>query len=36
VVPSDACSPSDDSRTQNVVDEFFQPDKVDFLAFHFG
>ncbi|ESW21950.1 hypothetical protein PHAVU_005G113600 [Phaseolus vulgaris] len=27
VVPSDACSPSDDSRTQNVVDEFFQPDK---------
>ncbi|RDY00042.1 Peroxisome biogenesis protein 22 [Mucuna pruriens] len=27
VVPSDACSPSDDSRAQNVVDEFFQPVK---------
>ena len=26
-VPSDACSPSDDSRAQNVVDEFFQPVK---------
>ncbi|XP_047150427.1 peroxisome biogenesis protein 22 isoform X2 [Vigna umbellata] len=26
-VPSNACSPSDDSRAQNVVDEFFQPDK---------
>lgn len=36
-VPSDACSPSDDSRAQNVVDEFFQPEKVnDFMAFHFG
>lgn len=28
VVPPDACSPSHDSRAQNVVDEFFQPVKV--------
>jgi len=36
-VPSNACSSSDDSRAQNVVDEFFQPDKVnDFMAFNFG
>ncbi|CAK8536569.1 unnamed protein product [Lathyrus sativus] len=27
VVPSDACLPSDESRAQNVVDEFFQPVK---------
>jgi len=27
VVPSEACLPSDDSRAQNVVDEFFQPVK---------
>lgn len=31
VVPSDACSPSDDSRAQNVVDEFFQPVKVKYF-----
>ncbi|XP_019413398.1 PREDICTED: peroxisome biogenesis protein 22-like isoform X2 [Lupinus angustifolius] len=27
VAPSGVCSPSDDSRAQNVVDEFFQPVK---------
>ncbi|KAK7261068.1 hypothetical protein RIF29_27371 [Crotalaria pallida] len=26
-VPSDVCSPTDDSRAQNAVDEFFQPVK---------
>ena len=31
VVPSDACSPSDDSRAQNVVDEFFQPVKAKYF-----
>ena len=30
-VPSDACSPSDDSRAQNVVDEFFQPVKAKYF-----
>ena len=28
LVPSGVCSSSDDSRAQNVIDEFFQPVKV--------
>lgn len=28
---SGTSNPSEDSRTQNVIDEFFQPVKVDFL-----